>query len=50
VKHPLRTQVDRFNNATIAGFESSTQMLMIWSGQFMPMMRRIKAGAANAGP
>lgn len=46
----LRTQVDRVNNANVAGFESSTQMLRLWSSQFNSILRKIKAEAANAGP
>ncbi len=46
----LRTQVERVNNANVAGFESSTKMLRLWSSQFNSILRKIKAEAANAGP
>lgn len=46
----LRTQVERVNNANVAGFEQSTQMLRVWANQFNSILRQIKAKAANAGP
>lgn len=46
----LRPHVDRVNNANVAGFESSTRMLSLWTSQFSPILRQIKAEASNAGP
>lgn len=46
----LRTHVDRVNNANMAGFEDSTKMMGIWSGQFTPLLRKVRDQAANAGP
>lgn len=46
----LMASVARVNNANVAGFESSTQMMRVWSGQFKPILRKIQAGSENAGP
>jgi len=46
----LMPEVDRVTSANIAGFEDSTRMLSVWSGQFKPIMRQIKDRASNAGP
>jgi len=37
-------------NAGQAGFEDSRKMLGLWSGEFMPLMRKISAEAGGAGP
>ncbi|MFZ4599810.1 MAG: hypothetical protein ACOYNN_14295 [Terrimicrobiaceae bacterium] len=46
----LIPEVDRVNNANVAGFEDSVRMMNVWSGQFKPIMRQIKEQASNAGP
>jgi hypothetical protein len=33
-----------------AGFEDSRAMLGLWSGEFKPLLQKISAEAANAGP
>jgi hypothetical protein len=46
----LRTHVSRVNNAGDAGFEDSTKMIGLWSNEFLPLLQKIKAQAAGAGP
>jgi hypothetical protein len=46
----LGTRVSRVTDAGEAGFESNRKMLGLWSGQFGPLLQKIKAQAANAGP
>jgi len=45
----LGTRVSRITDAGEAGFESSRKMMGLWSGQFGPLLQKIKAQAANAG-
>lgn len=42
-------RVSRVNNAGEAGFESDTNMMRFWSGQFNSIMRDIRKRASNAG-
>jgi hypothetical protein len=46
----LGTRVSRVTDAGEAGFEDSSQMMGLWSGEFGPLLAKIKAQAANAGP
>jgi len=46
----LTIRVSRVTNAGQAGFEDSRKMLGLWSGEFMPLMRKISAEAGGAGP
>lgn len=46
----LATRVSRVTDAGEAGFEDSQKMLGLWSGEFGPLLQKIKAEAANAGP
>jgi len=46
----LSTRVTRVSDAGEAGFEDSRRMLGLWSGEFGPLLQKIKAQAANAGP
>lgn len=46
----LKTDVSRVSDAGEAGFEDSTKMLGLWSGEFKPLLRQIQAQAAGAGP
>lgn len=43
----LVPSVSRVGSARMAGFENETRMLRFWSGQFRPILRSIKAEAAN---
>ena len=43
-------RVSRVGNARMAGFEDEVPMTVFWTKQFRPMLREIKAGAAEAGP
>ena len=45
----LRTGVSRVSDAGEAGFEDSTKMIGLWSGEFLPLLKKIKAQAAGAG-
>lgn len=46
----LSTQMTRVTDAGDAGFEDSTQMMGVWSGEFGPLLQQIKTQAAGAGP
>jgi hypothetical protein len=46
----LKPSVFRVSDAGEAGFEDSTKMLGLWSGEFKPLLRQIQAQAAGAGP
>ncbi len=46
----LGTRVSRVTDAGESGFESSRKMMGLWSGQFGPLLQKIKSQAANAGP
>ena len=46
----LKPSVFRVSDAGEAGFEDSTKMLGLWSGEFKPLLRQIQADAAGAGP
>lgn len=46
----LSTKVYRVNDAGQAGFEDSTKMMSLWSGEFKPILRQIAAQAGGAGP
>lgn len=46
----LSVKVARVSDAGEAGFEDSTKMLNAWSGEFLPLLRKIQAAAAGAGP
>jgi len=48
--YQLSTKVSRVSNAGEAGFEDSQKMLGLWSAQFKPLLQKISAQAANAGP
>jgi hypothetical protein len=48
--YQLRTKVYRVTDAGEAGFEDSRAMLGLWSGEFKPLLQKISAEAANAGP
>ncbi len=45
----LGTRVSRVTDAGEAGFESDRKMMGVWSGQFGPLLAKIKAQAENAG-
>jgi hypothetical protein len=45
----LGTQVSRVTDAGQAGFEDSVGMWGIWSAEFTPILKQIKAEADNAG-
>jgi len=38
------------SDAGEAGFEDSTKMTGLWSGEFLLLLQKIKAQAAGAGP
>ncbi len=46
----LSTRIARVSNAGEAGFEDSTRMSGLWSGEFAPLLRQISAQAGGAGP
>jgi hypothetical protein len=46
----LGTRVSRVTDAGEAGFEDSKKMVGLWSGEFGPILQKINAQAANAGP
>ena len=46
----LSVKVARVTDAGEAGFEDSTKMLSVWSGEFLPLLRKIQATAAGVGP
>ncbi len=46
----LSTRVSRVTNAGEAGFESNRKMIGLWSGEFGPLLQKIKTQASNAGP
>lgn len=46
----LVPRISRVGNAGVAGFEDEVPMTSFWSRQFRPILRDIKAAAANAGP
>lgn len=46
----LGTRVSRVTDAGEAGFEDNRKMIGLWSGEFGPLLQKIKAQAANAGP
>ncbi|HEY5707731.1 MAG TPA: hypothetical protein VIS96_19385 [Terrimicrobiaceae bacterium] len=46
----LLTDVSRVSDAGEAGFEDNTKMIGLWSGEFLPLLQKIKAQAAGAGP
>ena len=48
--YQLRTRVSRVSDAGQAGFEDDQKMLGLWSTQFKPLLEKISAQAANAGP
>jgi hypothetical protein len=48
--YQLRTRVSRVSDAGQAGFEDDQKMLGMWSAQFKPLLEKISAQAANAGP
>jgi len=48
--YQLSTRVSRVSDAGEAGFEDSQKMLGMWSAQFKPLLQKISAQAANAGP
>jgi len=46
----IGTQVSRVTDSGEAGFESSKKMIGLWAGEFGPLLQKISAKAANAGP
>jgi hypothetical protein len=46
----IKPNVFRVSDAGEAGFEDSTKMLGLWSGEFKPLLRQIQSQAAGAGP
>jgi hypothetical protein len=46
----LSTRVARVSDAGEAGFEDTTKMVGLWSGEFNPLLRQIVAKASGAGP
>jgi hypothetical protein len=45
----LKASVSRVSDAGEAGFEESTKMLGLWSGEFKPLLRQVQSQAAGAG-
>ena len=45
----LSTRVSRVSDAGEAGFEDSTRMMGLWSGEFKPLLRKIAAQAGGVG-
>jgi len=48
--YQMRTKVSRVSDAGQAGFEDDQKMLDVWTTQFRPLLEKISAQAANAGP
>jgi hypothetical protein len=48
--YQLKTQAFRVSDAGEAGFEDSRRMIGLWSAEFQPLLQKIKAITANAGP
>ncbi len=46
----LAPRVSRVSDAGEAGFEDSTKMAGLWSGEFKPLLRQVAAQAGGAGP
>lgn len=46
----IAVSVSVVNNAGQAGFEDARPVLGLWSAEFLPLLNKIKAQAANAGP
>ena len=46
----LVPRVSRVSDAGQAGFEDDTKMLGVWGSQFGPVLKKVQAQAANAGP
>jgi hypothetical protein len=46
----LKASVFRVSDAGEAGFEESTKMLGLWSGELKPLLRQVQSQAAGAGP
>jgi hypothetical protein len=45
----LKASVFRVSDAGEAGFEESTKMLGLWSGELKPLLRQVQSQAAGAG-
>jgi hypothetical protein len=45
----LKASIFRVSDAGQAGFEESTKMLGLWSGEFKPLLRQVQSQAAGAG-
>lgn len=46
----LVPHVARVNNPGEAGFEDTSRMLQLWSGEFKPLLRKVAEQAGAAGP